>query len=324
MNKEFVKNSILNLVKLSLAIALIYWLIERDYFNWEDLKIILNPFTITLSTVLVFLSFIFLSIRWKTLLDVQSVVTPFPRVLKFTLIGVFFNHLITGQLSGDVAKVYYLIREHPNKKLQIISTTVVDRIVGIYVMIALGVLGIVLDYPEIKNNSQLVLISKSLIMIFVAASLFFYLIFSNKVHSIKWVENLFLKNSKLNELSNTLKRFFENKKVFYKVVSLTAAAQLCAICTLYFFGVELGYSHISISAYFFLCSVGFIVSALPISPAGIGVGQAAFFMLFNLYLGQKSSLGPALITGIQFVTILFAIIGSVLYLTNKRNRSVLE
>ena len=47
----------------------------------------------------------------------------------------------------------------------------------------------------------------------------------------------------------------------------------------------MGETTIPISAYFFLVPVGTVVQALPISPAGIGVGQAAFFFLFNHYLG---------------------------------------
>jgi hypothetical protein len=67
-------------------------------------------------------------------------------------------------------------------------------------------------------------------------------------------------------------------------------------------------------AFFFVAPLGFVLSAIPISPAGIGLGQAAFFFLFNAYLGQKTSIGPTCITVLQFATFCLSLFGLVFYI----------
>jgi hypothetical protein len=64
--------------------------------------------------------------------------------------------------------------------------------------------------------------------------------------------------------------------------------------------------------------IGIIVQALPISPAGIGVGQAAFFFLFNLSLGKESQLGPTAITMIQIMQFMWGLVGAYFYLQRKK------
>jgi len=45
------------------------------------------------------------------------------------------------------------------------------------------------------------------------------------------------------------------------------------------------------NAIMFAVPMGFVVSAVPIAPAGVGVGQVAFLYLFQTYMGNSSSFG---------------------------------
>ena len=98
--------------------------------------------------------------------------------------------------------------------------------------------------------------------------------------------------------------------------------QFLLVAFTYVIGLRLDGAEIPLAVYFFLVPVGTVVTALPISPAGIGVGQAAFYFLFSHYLGRESSLGPTSVTAMQIMNFAWGLLGAALYL--KRKAPVLE
>ncbi len=77
-------------------------------------------------------------------------------------------------------------------------------------------------------------------------------------------------------------------------------------------------------AYFFVVPIGQMLTAIPISPAGVGVGQAAFYFLFNIYLGHQSQLGPTVMTVGQVMMFGFGIIGAYFYLRRRGSQSSMK
>ena len=75
---------------------------------------------------------------------------------------------------------------------------------------------------------------------------------------------------------------------------------------------------IPLQAYFFVVPVGLVAMAAPISPAGIGVGQAAFLALFNMYLGYNSTVGPTAATANQIIMLMWGLFGSIFYFRRKK------
>ncbi|MNU01394.1 hypothetical protein D3C72_2447830 [compost metagenome] len=60
-----------------------------------------------------------------------------------------------------------------------------------------------------------------------------------------------------------------------------------------------------------------MATAIPISPAGVGVGQAAFYFLFNVYTGTETELGPTVITAYQVGMFVLSLWGAFFYLRRK-------
>ena len=76
----------------------------------------------------------------------------------------------------------------------------------------------------------------------------------------------------------------------------------------------MGFADVPVKAYVFAVPLGLIATALPISPAGVGVGQVAFSYLFDWSTGVKSAIGSNLITAHQIVTFFLSLSGGVFYL----------
>ena len=77
-------------------------------------------------------------IRWQLLLRVQGIALSWARVFMLLLVGVFFNFVIPGGTGGDVVKIFYLLKETPGKRTQALLAVLVDRLVGLFALIAMA------------------------------------------------------------------------------------------------------------------------------------------------------------------------------------------
>jgi uncharacterized membrane protein YbhN (UPF0104 family) len=96
------------------------------------------------------------ALRWMALARPLGIKTSFNAMLRYYLIGMFFNLFAPGTVGGDVTRVYYLVRdENEGAKGGAITTVhaamsvLMDRAIGMVVLVWLGAAGLLLfpDYP---------------------------------------------------------------------------------------------------------------------------------------------------------------------------------
>jgi hypothetical protein len=89
-------------------------------------------------------------------------------------------------------------------------------------------------------------------------------------------------------------------------------------CIAYYLALlSTGATGIPVGQFFLIAPLGFAAGALPISPAGIGVGQAAFFALFQIVARSYASAGTAAYTVWQAMYILICVSGLFWYIPYK-------
>jgi hypothetical protein len=94
------------------------------------------------------------AVRWAALARPIGIKTPFKDMVRYYLIGMFFNLFAPGTVGGDVSRVYYLVRdEQAHAKGRGVTTVhaamsvLMDRAVGMVVLVWLGAAGLLL-FPE--------------------------------------------------------------------------------------------------------------------------------------------------------------------------------
>jgi uncharacterized membrane protein YbhN (UPF0104 family) len=96
------------------------------------------------------------AVRWAALARPIGIKTPFKDMLRYYLIGMFFNLFAPGTVGGDVSRVYYLVRdEQAHAKGRAVTTVhaamsvLMDRGIGMVVLVWLGAAGLLLfpAYP---------------------------------------------------------------------------------------------------------------------------------------------------------------------------------
>ena len=76
-----------------------------------------------------------------------------------------------------------------------------------------------------------------------------------------------------------------------------------------------------VSVFFLVVPFGMITTALPISPGGVGVGQAAFFALFRIVAPQYAAAGTNALTVFQVMFILICVSGLYWYISYKHSEN---
>ena len=115
------KKILVNIFKFSLALGLIYWLVQSGKLDFTLLnEVAKSPFKILLYISLFLGVLGIVAYRWRIILvDRCKKTLPYFLIFKSCWIGLFFNSVLPGSVSGDLIKVFYVkdLDEKLTKKL---------------------------------------------------------------------------------------------------------------------------------------------------------------------------------------------------------------
>lgn len=306
--------------KILFSAGIIYWLVQSDKLNFSALQNLLTPTYIAIGVVIILTNLFFTSERWRILIRSQGLPASSWSVFKLTMIGSFFNFAMPGGVGGDVIKAFYFTKEHPGSKVVAVTSVLMDRVLGLFAMILLALVVMVYDFNHILKTPALLTLFYFITALFVGFIVALSLIFSQKIYDkglLKAVISKLPLSAKFMKLYESMHIYGKDGKRFIAVILLSLVSQILAIIFLYLAGIASGFTEISANTYFLVAPLGFMATAIPVSPAGVGVGQAAFYFLFNIYIGQTSEVGPTTITAYQVGTFLVSLLGAVFYLRRK-------
>ena len=306
-------------LKFLIAGALIGWMLSTGAFDLNLLATVLTPIKLAILSLFTFLLIFTNALRWRVLLAVKGLNLKIREVTQLALIGVFFNLALPGGMGGDVLKGYYVIKEHPQFRSATIVSIFIDRILGIYILILTAALAVVFEWGVVVGNPALEAIAWSTFSLALVFTALLGFSFSRKLKNWPALKKIFAKipfGQGLRAIYLQLHSYRDHPKTLLVAIVASLASQtfqiLCFICVCGWLGAKL-----TLVEYFFIVPVGLVATSVPISPAGIGVGQVAFYYLFNLILGIDNLVGPTSITAFQVTQMIWGIVGALFYLKRK-------
>lgn len=315
--RKKIKSAAISGLKVLFAAALISWLVKSGRLDFAEMKNLLNPNFIFVALALTAVTILFTSERWRGILRAQGFEMGIWQTIKLSLVGLFFNFVIPGGVGGDVVKGYYVARNNPNHRMRSVVTIAMDRLLGLFSMLIMALFVMVMDWNRVTTSKPLFGIFLFLSIIFVGFMVFWILIFSRRTVASGWLHRFLIRLPKAEKALNLYESFAgykDSKMTFFKTIIWSLLAQSVSILLFIYIGHCLGYSGISFHTYFFVVPIGSMITAIPISPAGVGVGQAAFSYLFSIALGETTTLGPATITAVQIINFCVGLLGAVVYI----------
>jgi hypothetical protein len=322
------KNILIQTLKIAFSLGLIYWLVQSGKLNFKALANLLHPEYVIPGFLLIAANMYLTSERWRILLQTQSHHLKSWKTFKFTMIGVFFNFAVPGGVGGDIVKAFYFTKDFPESKMAAATSVLMDRVLGLYGMILMALLAMLFDFHHVRANGSLHFLFVVIAVLFLCANVAFALVFSQKIYDRGSFKRRLQKlplHTKTVRIYESIHLYGRNYKNLIGSVSISLLAQSFSIMFMILAGYASGLgTEIQWSTYFLVAPLGFMATAIPISPAGVGVGQAASYFLFNLYMGYATDLGPTVVTALQIAQFIFGLLGAFFYMQRKEKAPLVE
>jgi uncharacterized protein (TIRG00374 family) len=331
-DKTDVKSTLVSALKTGLkvgfAVGLIYWMIHKGALDLDAFAKLATPGLIAICLGSVFMQIFLNNYRWLLLLRGHGITSTVRYTLPLTFIGMFFNFVMPGGVGGDVIKGYYLLQDHPHQKFAGAVSIFMDRMIGFFVMIACAFLALFFNWNSVAHSRELQSVAVGVVLLFCGFIVFFSVAFSRRLgHRIfsTWVGHFIFETlpggAQIRKIYDVIHSYRNHLRIFWQTIALSIVNQFFLVSFFYAIGQAMGVHEVPLAVYFFLVPIGIVVTALPISPAGLGVGQAAFYFLFSLYLGKSSQLGPTAVTVMQVTNFIWGLLGAVFYLRRPKRAS---
>lgn len=223
-----------------------------------------------------------IAVRLKWLLDAQRIRLTYWEAVKITYAGNFLNFAFPGLTGGDVVKAYY-VAKHTDLKHEAVAVVFFDRVLGLACLVGLGGAMVLIGWkdPAVTGFGRDVGIL-ALILV-VGATIYF----SRRVRGLlryeRWIERIPL-GPHVRRLDQAAFLYRGHKSVLLRCASLTWALQIVSVVAVFFGGWALRMVGESpggaLVPYLLYIPLGWLIGAVPISPQGLGVMEAAYIHFF--------------------------------------------
>jgi uncharacterized protein (TIRG00374 family) len=315
-------------VKLAAAAVILFLLYRLDLIRFQDLGAALeNPWPLAGAAMCILISLPLLCLRWFVLLRGLGVNITFASALYIWCLSFFSNFFLPGGAGGDAVRLACLAVWAKGQRAPAMLTVVVDRYLSLISLFTIALVFIPWRYEQIMGSPVLQALSLTALALFAggAALLILALFCSRALNRFllkrKWQEkNLF---------KRTLVRLWEAVVVYrdrpgplLACWGISIVSQIFTVTSVILVGRAMGNQVLQVQDYAFIVSFAALANVLPITPGGLGVGEAAFAQLSLLVHPAHSSQGYASIfLGFRAVSFLVSILSTLTYIVIGKPKS---
>lgn len=267
-------------------------------------------------------------LRWQIVLRVHGLQLPLARTTQISFVAHFFNSFLLGSIGGDVLKAYYVARETHHKKTEAVVTVVVDRLIGLFSMLVFGCLMIIPNYDLLFSNHRLRGIILTVLVMTAVCGGFLIVGFWGGVskrlpRARQWLRRL-PRGEALERSLEAFRHFGRDKTFFWRIIPITMLQNVVLVA--HFYVLTLGFhQQVPVLALAAIVPVVTSISALPITPSGLGVRENLYvWMLAVPSLGVPAAQALLLSLVGYAGSLVWSLVGGVIYLTLKQKQHLTE
>jgi glycosyltransferase 2 family protein len=274
--------------KLLIVSAIFYYLITNGIVNLNVLTILYkNPVLVGFVIfVIICISNVLVSIRWKILLLILDIRLSFARLYGINWISQFFATVLPGTASMDLVKAFYVINEKKNiaPKSLCLSSIIVDRLLGFFGILIIASAGILLNYSAVIVDSRFQILSTSILVLVVCVGIIFGIIlfpFYEKTDLIFKLVSRLPFNKLFEKIYRALRAYEGQAAPLCFCLILSVFVQLAIIVSFIAISYAMNQTNASFPIFLFIIPIGEVSTVVPLAPGGIGVGHVAFDLLYE-------------------------------------------
>ncbi len=284
MNKKWIKNFLRFFVVVAAVIVLA---------ATQDLPTLLNDakelavLPMVGGVMLFMLANCLVAFRWCGLLAALNIHFPFIPSLKVTFVGLFYNNVMLSAIGGDLLRGWY-VTKYTEKRLEAAFSVMVDRACGLLGCGIMAVVGLFFARGLFEAASEPAIQSQQAeglsVWVKLAAVLALGLIFAVIVAIILYkkgklkylVDNFY---SHFGRFIAAIILYLRNPLALLSAVCITLVGQSLTVSAIYVAAKPLGID-VSISVFFIIFPLSWVIGTLPISPGGLGVLELGIVAMF--------------------------------------------
>ncbi|MGY8652009.1 MAG: lysylphosphatidylglycerol synthase transmembrane domain-containing protein [Verrucomicrobiia bacterium] len=294
---------------------------------WKTLSVV-HPLAYAVSLFFMGLTLLLGTMRWRMALAAQGLNLPFSRAVEISLIAHFFNSFLLGSTGGDLLKAYYAARETHHKKTEAVTTVFVDRLIGLFSMLLFAAFLMILNRSLIVNQDMIAALSVTIVGMLVACGFLVYLAFwgrnSGKESLLsKWLQKL-PKGDYLERSLRSCRVIGKQRGFLIKALALSMALNLALVLQFAAVAYGLGLS-VSFTTLMFIVPAIICISALPLTPSGLGVREHLFVQTLTVTaIGVDAKLALSLSLLAYSGSLAWSVLGGIVYVNLKDSRDLDE
>jgi hypothetical protein len=317
------------IAKTLFVFGLLYFLTQKGFISIQDTKKAFDSWPTLLVVFFVLGCQIFLgSLRWQWLLKAQGIDIKWTRVLELTAVGNFFNIALPGAVSGDFIKAFYVGKDVPGQRARAFGGILFDRVAGLSALVLIAGAAMILGFGSHLDGAseKMLYVLRPLVIVAAACTILFYAyLFLVKetwdpvLACIRALEQKL--PAKIGSAVNSLGRIYlgirhyhDHRWTVLKTLLISLVIHMTVGWAFLQFAYAFGADHLSLLAVYTIFPLGLLVTAVPVAPAGLGTGHAAFLYLFNLIGCAR---GADIFTLYALSQLFYGFVGGIVYLRFK-------
>ena len=309
---------VLTTIRIAIGVGLVVYLALSGTIRWRAMAGLAANWPISLAALLVLLlDVVLLAWRLRLLLSPGGFHLPLGLSFRLTLIGIFFNSCLPGATGGDLIKIYYAMEGNQGRRTEVATVVLLDRAVGMFALLILPLLMIPLTPQSLVSKAAV----KSLLFGALALAIIMFtgslLCFSRRLRNSRvfsWCSQKLPGGRYAEGMFNTIHAYRRNVGVLAASVALSLFTHLLIIIVT-LSAVWAIHPRTLAREMAVLIPLGHLANSLPLTPGGLGVGEAAFSSLFAM---AGLSGGAEALLGWRLLNFLVGILGLLFYLQGHR------
>lgn len=314
------------LAKMALAAAILGFLAYRVQQNQGFTRLLNEPKNwglLAAALVCTLLSITLSFVRWHVLVNALGLSFRLVDALRLGALGFALNFVSLGSVGGDLFKAIFLAKEFPGRRTEAVTTVMVDRLLGLLMMLVLASAAILMaDWrdapPEIALLCRMILLATVVGFAGVGALLFLPLLTDERIRG--WVGAIPLVGGIGAKLIGAVEAYRDQKSRLCLAAGISLIVDLLFVTSFYLVAIGLPVHAPTFAQHLLIVPVANMAGAIPATPSGLGTLEAAADALYQAVPGNSGIVagdGTLVALAHRVTMIAVAMIGMVYYVSQR-------
>jgi glycosyltransferase 2 family protein len=251
------------------------------------------------------------AIRWRLLLQAVGIEANLSTSARLVWIGLFFNLVVPGLTGGDVVRAVLVARGNPRPEAAVVSV-LVDRLVGLAALVGLAGVVVVAQWTRFPE------IAPAVLAVVAGMGALSGILLSRSLRRALRIDRLLRIlpfGAVLGRVDEAVLAYRGRPGALLRALGLSVGNHLLCLACVLLVGRALG-DRTPVGTYLVLVPVVTLLTAVPLAPAGWGVGEALYGELFHRY-GSAFETGVAVSLLWRLGSMAVSLPGAVLWLRQR-------